>query len=476
MLMVSNQCEAKQKNVEAWMDEAILYGITPTLISDNEGKKLQDIESHLPEIKKLGANTIWLMPIYQSDEGEEGYDVTDYFKLLPELGTEKDLQSMIDKAHDLDMKVLFDFVPNHLSMNHPYVLDVAAKGKASPYYDMFMTRMDQTPYSQFYQWSKIGVVDFVVYFWTHLINLNYDNEFARKHMRDAALYWVNKFGIDGYRFDAAWGPVARNPQFMIELRDALKEAKPGLMILAEDKASQPTHYEGLSLPYSAQLFDAVYDWTPSADHVSEWSWSQDEHSVFKLSAEEDVAGRFRTVLKKNGDPKTLKARVLRYLENNDGERFIGEHTLQETKLAAALTFTLPGIPLIFYGQEIGFGSIPTEQEQRYPTFDAKKTIRSLDRHNLWPYYQSLAKLRSKNLELSKGSYSELEIYPESAGNQILAFERRYKDDTMLVIANLDESPISFSLSGYPHANYLEGNEIKFLKNGLRLKITEWLNP
>jgi hypothetical protein len=101
-----------------WIDKAIVYEIAPHHFVDST--KYADIAAKLPELKSLGINTIWLQPLYKTKHGGQGYDVTDYFSLRPEFGSEEELQQLITAAKNLKMHVLFDFVPNHTSIDHLY--------------------------------------------------------------------------------------------------------------------------------------------------------------------------------------------------------------------------------------------------------------------------------------------------------------------------------------------------------------------
>ena len=151
------------KDHAAWIDSAIIYEITPyVFVHDGQ---YDDITAKLPELKQLGVNTIWLQPVYKTRHGGQGYDVTDYFSLRPDLGTEKQLQQLIDKAKKLDLRVMFDFVPNHTSISHPYAEEVIQYGDKSHYYNFYQHTNDGAEYSSFYKIDSLG---FVHYFWDNL--------------------------------------------------------------------------------------------------------------------------------------------------------------------------------------------------------------------------------------------------------------------------------------------------------------------
>ena len=189
--------------------------------------------------------------------------------------------------------------------------------------------------------------------------MNYDNPEVQRWITESIKYWVEKYDIDGYRFDAIWGVTARKPEFTKQLRLALKRIKPELLLLAEDKASVSSVFD--------ERFDAAYDWTPEESWVSHWSWqidyNPDADSTIFNSPDQNLprSSQLRNALTNNGNRYTRNAKIFRFLENNDTQRFIKFMSLDRTKMAAAFLFALDGIPLIFNGQEQEMMSIPMSQ-------------------------------------------------------------------------------------------------------------------
>lgn len=405
----------------AWIDSAIIYEITPGTFVKNG--TFTDIMQKLPELKKLGVNTIWLQPIFKTHFKGQGYDVTDYFTLRPDFGDEVQLQQLITTAKKLQLRVILDFVPNHTSVFHPYAVDVAAQGKASKYYNYFQHTTDNVPYSSLYKTDSLG---FVHYFWNHLVNLDYNNEEVKKWIIDACKYWVQKFDIDGYRFDAVWAVNARAPSFGKRLQSELKSIKPGLLLLAEDKGADASVYQ--------KGFDAAYDWEIDTAWISHWSWQyeyspRNDLTIFNHLVIAKRSELLRKALFHNGD--SIHPR-LRFIENNDLPRFIKIHGLERTKMAAALLFSLPGIPLIYNGQEIGSTVHPYSSN---PVFLKDQTIESLDSNNLFPYYEKLIDLRKKYECLRSRFIEELQVSPSDG---IVAFHRWSGNQHSIVVINLDE--------------------------------------
>ena len=404
----------------AWIDSAIIYEITPyVFVHDGQ---YADITAKLPELKQLGVNTIWLQPVYKTHHGEQGYDVTDYFSLRPDLGSEKQLQQLITAAKKLNLRVLFDFVPNHTSIFHPYAKEVIAFGNKSHYYSFYQHTNDGAPYSSDYRIDTLG---FVHYFWNDLVNLDYSNPEMQQWIIEAYKYWLQKFDIDGYRIDAAWAYNARNPSFGKQLQTALKSIKPGILLLVEDKGALSQVYE--------QGYDAAYDWTADTGWVSSWSWATEysatkNPTIFNYQNEQKRSSLLNKSFFHNGDTTHLR---LRFLENNDQSRFITAHGLDRTKMASALLFSLPGLPMIYNGQEIGFERKPYSNKA---IFKPNQSIQSLDSNDLFPWYQQLNFLRLKYNALRSTHMKSLAVTPVT----MYALHRWENNQNIIVLINLGE--------------------------------------
>lgn len=412
-----------------WMEEAVIYEITPyNFVADGN---FSGITSKLSEISELGANTIWLQPVYNVSYEGQGYNVIDYFSINPDLGSELELQQLISKAKDLNMRVLFDIPISQTSIEHPYAKDILAKGEESIYYDYYQHEKYANPYSSI---VNEGANGFLHYLWDDLVILNYQNEEVQRWMLEACKHWVKKYDIDGYRFDAVWGVNARKPSFAKRLRSELKSIKPDLLLLAEDKGSDPQVY---------QLgFDAAYDWATDISWVSQWSWEYeyDENQSKTIFNHPDVAMRNTLLRQALFQNTNNQFRLLRFLENNDLSRFISVHGLERTKMAAALTFSLPGIPMIFNGQEIGF------REHPYTTnavFNRNTSIEASGNIDLFSYYKKLIDLHLEYPALSGDN--PLEEVLVSPAEAIVAFRRWEKDQNFIIVINMDSEPANVTI-------------------------------
>lgn len=407
-----------------WMNDAVIYEITPYSFVKDGG--FEDILNKLPELSKLGVNTIWLQPVYQSSAKGQGYDVTDYFKVNPEYGTEAELKSLIATAKRLGMRVLFDMVLNHTSIRHPYALEAMDHGERSHYYEYYQRNNDGKPYSSLYNMDSSG---FVTYFWKELPNLNYDNEEVQRWAIEICKYWVREFDIDGYRFDAIWGVNARAPEFALRLRTELKSIKPDLLMLAEDKGAGPGPY--------ARGFDAAYPWTSDTIWVSQWTWQYDYHAeqnltVFNYPEADERDELLEEILFES--PEFLH-RQMQFLENNDHSRFIVNHDPAQAKMAAQLIFALPGIPMLYNGQETGFTGHPYQADA---VFSPARSIQSMDRGGWYRFYRKLIRLRNEH-DLLKGS--SIAQIPVTRGSSVAAFHRGEEGGHIMVTVNMGSNPI-----------------------------------
>jgi cyclomaltodextrinase / maltogenic alpha-amylase / neopullulanase len=392
----------------AWLDSAMVYGVTPFFFGP---RGFDDVTARLDAIQALGATVLWLSPVTTAEEGDFGYAVTDHFALRETFGTEEDLRELIAAADVRGMRIIMDFVPNHTSREHPYYLSAEQYGPASPYYD-------------FYDRNEAGEV--TTYFdWENLKNLNYDNPEVQRYMIEAFAYWVREYGIDGFRADAAWGVRERAPEFWPRLRDELKRIDPDLLLLAEASARDPY--------YDIVGFDAAYDWT---DRLGEWAW----RDAFEEGA--PTAARLRAALiasrpvEADAPMPRSDALVFRFLNNNDtGERFVTRYGVERTRLAATMLLTLPGLPLLYTGDEVG---------AEFEPYDEGPVLSWTDAHDLDEHYARLMDLRRDHPELRSESLGFLET---SHADHVLAYVRpgEKREDHIVVLLNYQPTAVRATL-------------------------------
>lgn len=410
----------------AWIDSAVIYEVTP--YNFVAGGTFQDIADKITELVELGINTLWIQPVFQTWYGGQGYDVTDYFSVRSDIGGVQELDELIQTARENGLRVMFDIVLNHTSIKHPYARETVEVGTASHYYNFYQRTTDNKPYSMHYHSHPDG---FVYYFWEDLPNLNYENPEVQNWMLEACKYWVEKYDLDGYRFDAIWGVNSRASDFTRRLRLTLKRIKPDILLLAEDKAT--------SLMVFDERFDAAFDWNGDEWWVSKWAWQVD-YSDYQSSQNKTIFNQYESLrvsrlhdaLTNNGDFYPPGAKILRFMENNDQHRFIRNHGLERTIMTAGLIFTLPGIPMIYNGQEIGTTTHPYLD---YSIFNRAATIGSMDSQGLFSHYSKLAGIRQNTPSLRTDNFEVLDVVSDGP---VYGFHRWSENDHTIILVNMGD--------------------------------------
>ena len=375
-----------------WVQSAVIYGAIPPLFGE---QPLEALTAQLKRLGALGVNVLWLSPIFATTPGEFGYAVTDYFTVRSDYGDLASLQALVEAAHARDIKVILDLPLNDTSSQHPYYVQTQEDTTGSHYWD-------------FYERNANGHA--VHYFnWKDLPNLNYENVEVRRLATEVAVYWLREAGVDGFRCDAAWGVQERNPEFWAQWRAELQRIRPDLLLLAEGSAREDV--------WSEAGFSAAYDWT---SEPGQWAWEG------AFSRKKPDAPGLRSAL-----AVPTGSRPFRFLEDNDtGERFITRYGLGATKAAAAMLLSLPGIPCIYTGQEIGAAYEPYKRTEPLDW--------SNDPDQLEPYYRSLIEQRLANPSLATGSLTLLQASPSA---DVLAFLLAGAQASLLVAVNFSATDL-----------------------------------
>jgi cyclomaltodextrinase len=401
-----------------WIDNAVVYGAVPFLFG---ARGLADVAARLDAIRGLGATAIWLSPVMESPGEDFGYAVVDPFSVRRSYGGEAGLRALVQAAHGKGLRVLLDLVPNHLSELHPYHADAARRGPASAYAGFF-DREDSGAVTSYFDWS-------------HLKNLNFDNDEVQRYVIEASLHWIRHFDVDGFRVDASWGIRERAPEFWPRWRAALKRVKPDLLLLAESSSRDPY--------YLSHGFDAAYDWT---DRLGQWAWQ----GVFEAP---DVGNAVRQALESGIAGREGAGRTLRFLDNNDtGARFVTRHGIGMTRVAASMLLTLPGIPLIYAGQEIGAA---------YEPYGPRAALDwNSDPHGLNALYSRLVALRSQNPAL-RGS--ALRLVGAASGSAV-AYMRPgdERDQDVIVVLNFSADPASVDIAESDLMRFIGGEAVDLI--------------
>ena len=398
-------CSCKTKNKTAnykkiehpdWSKNASIYEVNIRQYTP-EGT-FNAFAEHLPRLKEMGIDILWLMPIHpigiENRKGTLGsyYSVKDYFDVNPEFGTKDDFQNLVNKTHELGMYVIIDWVANHSS------------------WDTEQIRNNSDWYTKNQNGEIISPVDD----WSDVADFNYDNPEMRDFMIDALKYWVTDFNIDGYRCDvAAMVPT----DFWNLVRFELDKIKPVFM-LAE--ANEPILHK--------YAFDMTYAW--------------DTHNLLNEIAQGKKGVSDLVKLLKSEKSKYPKnAFHMNFTSNHDENTWKGteyERMGKAVKTFAVLSFTIPGMPLIYSGQE-------SCMDKRLRFFD-KDTIIWQNDCEISELYTTLLKLKKENKALWNGEYGGTLIrIATTADNKIFAFKRENDENEIITLVNLSSEKVSFSI-------------------------------
>ncbi len=390
----------------------------------------------IPQLKELGVKIIWLMPIYPISEVKRKatgdlsiediedpeerkkylgsyYAIADYTDVNPNFGTKEDFQELVETAHENGIYVILDWVANHTGWDHHW--------------------LEEHP--EYYTTNEQGeIIDPVnpatgeSWNWTDVADLNYENKELWDAMASEMRYWVEEFNVDGFRADVA-GEVPT--EFWEQTIEEIESIKP-LFLLAESEDKD----------LFEKAFDMGYNW--EGHHIMNGlaqgkatveAWDEYMQKIDTTYQEDDFLMNFITNHDENSWSGSVKERM-------------GDAS--ETMLAMA--YTIPGMPLIYSGQEY-------DMEKRLKFFE-KDTIPK-EKGEIWPLMVKLGTLKNENEALdggkNAGSYNRLET---SANDKILAFKRSKNGEQVIFIANLtaEEQSFDIDLQG-KFSNYMQGGNV-----------------
>ena len=390
----------------------------------------------LPKLKQMGVNILWLMPINPisttKSKGPLGsyYAVADYTGVNPEFGTLEDLKALVTQAHDLGIYVILDWVPGHTGWDNHWIKD----------------------HPEYYLQNEAGeIIDpinpytGVSFGWTDVADLNYDNMDMRQAMREAMVYWVQEVNIDGYRIDQAY---AVPMEFYKKTFAALREIKP-VFLLAETDVNHPG---GLEM---VDLFDASYDWP--GHHLL-------KDIVHGKKNVKDWDAHIKNLLETYNDRNI----VVNFISNHDENSWNG--TVQESfgaaaDVALALDYLSPGMPLIYSGMEYDLDKrLLFFEKDSFPKV-AGKTFQLL---------KQLGALKLQHPALHSGAdRGTYRRFSTSRDENVLAFERTKKGDTVVFIANMSAEYVGFTSPYNGTFKRFEDGKTKILSDTYEHRMRPW---
>ena len=350
----------------------------------------------LPRLKEMGVHTLWFMPLTPiSEKNRKGslgsyYACSDYVSITPEFGTLDDFRALVKQAHDMNMKVIIDWVANHTGWEHTWT-------KNHPEYYLRDSATGDFRIAS-------GMED--------IIELDFGRQDLRRAMKDAMKFWVEECDIDGFRADLAfWVEL----DFWEEARKELDAIKP-LFWLGE--------YDELDNPDYATVFDASYT----------WRWMHRARDYYQLKWPLDSLVSVLDLYDSIGD-NSMRAW---FTTNHDENSWNGTEYEKYGEMARALAVfscTWNGVPLLYAGQEL-------PNHKRLKFFD-KDTIPWSGSYALAGFYQSLLRLKKNNPALRGGDVNARTLrIPTSAPGSVFAYLRRNGDHEVFVVLNLSGTPVN----------------------------------
>ncbi|WP_287961127.1 maltose alpha-D-glucosyltransferase [Acidiplasma sp.] len=501
-----------------WYRDAIFYEVPVKSFYDSNGDGIGDFRGltmKLGYLKNLGVDALWLLPFYKSPLKDDGYDISDYYSILPEYGTIDDFKQFIETAHSMNIRVIADLVLNHVSDQHPWFVE-ARKSRDSQKRNWFI--WSDTPDK--FKEARIIFIDteksnwaydqesgqyYFHRFYSSQPDLNYDNPEVREEVKKIIRYWLN-LGLDGFRADAVpylfkrEGTNCENlPEthnFFKEIRKMMDSEYPGTILLAE--ANQwPTDarayfgngdefHMAFNFPLMPRIFIALAkrDYYPIEDIINQtlpvpdncdWCTFLRNHDELTLEmvtdAERDIMFREYAKLPKMRLNLGIRRRLAPLVDND----------INTIELLNALIFSLPGTPIIYYGDEIGMGDniyLGDRNGVRTPmqwSYDRNAGFSTADSEELYspvitnPNYNyesvnveaemrlnsSLLKWMIKIINIRK-DYKELLgrgsiKFINQKNKRVLVYIREYENQRMLCLFNLSRSPTYVELDLHEYA-------------------------
>jgi len=449
-----------------WAKSVNIYEVN--LRQYSPGGTIKEFETHLPRLKEMGVDILWFMPVFEigkinrkatqtklieeiEDPKEKEkylgsyYGIKDYLSINPEFGTMEEFKSLVNKIHEMGMYVILDIAVNHTAWDHDWVTNNPD----------FYTRVkeDETPWKKewmeqhpeyYKQLRERGMTYPVGTDWWDTADLNFDNKDLREEFKKIFKFWVQEVDVDGYRCDVA-GMVPTD--FWESIRPALDSIKPVFMLAEANQVDH--HYKS---------FDASYSW-------------ELHHLMNKIAKGEEGPLAIDHYFAKSDSIFPQNAIRMQFITNHDENSWNG--TVEErmgaaSKTMALLTYTVPGMPLIYSGQETGLNKRLLFFEKDEINWDTDK--------ELGGFYKSLISLKKNNSALWNGDKgAKLTKINTTNDSTVYSFVREDDKSKVLVVMNLSKEDAKFSLktdADYKGMNEYFGNG-KFESDDFELKAWEY---
>lgn len=486
-----------------WYKDAIIYELPVRAFFDSDGDGVGDFQGlteKLDYLQELGITAVWLLPFFPSPLKDDGYDVSDFTNVNPELGTLEDFKIFLDAAHQRGIRVIIELILNHTSDQHPWFQRARRAAPGTPERDFYVWSDTPEKYKEAriifqdfetsnWTWDPVAKAYYWHRFYSHQPDLNYDNPAVQKAMFEVVDFWLS-MGVDGMRLDAvpylyeregtSCESLPETHAFLKALRRHIDQRYPDRMLLAEanqwpedavayfgdgDECHMEFHFPLMPRLFMAlQMEDRfpivdILQQTPPIPETCQWAIFLRNHDELTLEmvTDEERDYMYQVYAK---DPKArinlgIRRRLAPLLGNSR----------RRIELMSSLLFSLPGTPVIYYGDEIGMGDniylgdrnsvrtpmqwsadrnagfsranpqklyLPVIIDAEYHYEAVNVEAQRNNPHSLWWTMKRMIAVRKRFQAFGRGSFEVL--HPEN--RKVLAFVRAYGDERILVVANL----------------------------------------
>ena len=502
-----------KKIQNAWYKNAVFYEVSTRAYYDSNGDGIGDLQGltqKLDYIKHLGVDCIWLLPIFSSPLIDDGYDIADYYNIHPDLGTIDDFKKLVQATHQRGMRIIADLVVNHTSDQCEWFKQAEAD-KHSPYHDYYVWSDTNHRYKDAriifvdteksnWAWSEKAQNFYWHRFYTSQPDLNYDNPAVREEMKNIMRFWLD-MGIDGFRADAVpylierEGTTCENlPEthdYLKEMRELIDEEYPDCILLAEANqwpqdlrpyfADGDEFHMAFQFPLMPRIFKSlaksaispiqdILAMTPQIPDSCQWCTFLRNHDELTLEMVTDEDRKFMwdfyAPIPRMRLNLGIRRRLAPLLDGN----------IQKILLLNAVLFSLPGTPIIYYGDEIGMGDniyledrdgvrtpmqwndqknagfstvmeeklyLPVIKSDQYSYTRINVAAQQKEPNSLFNTIRKMLAIRKSNPVMALGEY---EIIRQAQYPALLFIKRMDKKNTIFALHNLSAGSIPIDLN------------------------------
>ncbi|MFL6589566.1 MAG: maltose alpha-D-glucosyltransferase [Chthoniobacterales bacterium] len=486
-----------------WYKDAVIYELHVKTFHDSDGDGIGDFRGlieKLDYLQELGVTALWLLPFYPSPMRDDGYDIADYYDVNPNFGTLDDFRAFLAAAHDRGLRVITELVINHTSDQNPWFQKSRRAAPGSPERELYVWSDTPEKYKEAriifkdfetsnWSWDPVGKAYYWHRFYSHQPDLNFDNPAVHAAVEKVLDFWL-AMGVDGLRLDAVpylyerVGTICENlretHEYLVKLRAHVDAKFKGRMLLAEanqwpedavayfgkgDESHMNFHFPLMPRMFmSLQMEDRfpiidILDQTPPIPETCQWAMFLRNHDELTLEMVTDEERDYMWRVYANDPTARINLGIRRRLAP------LLANSRRKIELLNILLFSMPGTPVLYYGDEIGMGDnfylgdrngcrtpmqwspdrnagfskanpqqlylpITIDPEYHYEAINVENQQKNLSSLLWWT--RRVIAMRKNFKAFSRGSLEFL--HPEN--NKVLAFLRQHEEETILVVVNL----------------------------------------